>query len=358
MEIRELAKEEHWKTRALYEEVFSEDSASFVEYYYTEKTKDNRIYVAEEDGMICAMLHLNPYTLMVQGNEKQSYYIVAVATKKNYRKKGYMRALIFQVMQDLYAEGILFVYLMPAKEEIYLPFDFRTVYEQKKHMDPEAVTREKAIQETDLQAYETACEKDCGQMAEAAERFLSGKYQVYAKRTKEYYQRLLKECASDGGKIMIRQSPGPAGTGKAQTLVGNHKAGQEILDIRLIFPDEEKEEKPARIMMRIVDVRRLLMCLRVTYLMSVCFQVTDPVIAENNRCVNLLGTEAAKLMLMDGRPENSEGTLTVSALTELVFGAKSVEEISLEPGVAMTDRLKGELKKIVTLSKICLDEVV
>ena len=41
MKIRRLEKEEHQVVRSLYEEVFSEDSTSFVDYYFTEKTKDN-----------------------------------------------------------------------------------------------------------------------------------------------------------------------------------------------------------------------------------------------------------------------------------------------------------------------------
>ena len=50
MKIRRLEKEEHQVVRSLYEEVFSEDSTSFVDYYFTEKTKDNEIYVLEEDA--------------------------------------------------------------------------------------------------------------------------------------------------------------------------------------------------------------------------------------------------------------------------------------------------------------------
>ena len=70
MQIRKLEDGEKKETRRLYEEVFPEDSASFVDYYYTEKTKDNTIYAAEEDGAIQAMLHLNPYTLLVNGKEE------------------------------------------------------------------------------------------------------------------------------------------------------------------------------------------------------------------------------------------------------------------------------------------------
>ena len=45
MEVRKLERTEHQKTRFLYEEVFTQDSQSFVDYYYTEKTKDNDIYI-------------------------------------------------------------------------------------------------------------------------------------------------------------------------------------------------------------------------------------------------------------------------------------------------------------------------
>ena len=63
MKIEKLEVSQHLDTRKLYEEVFSEDEKSFVDYYYQEKTKDNIIYVVREDDDIQAMLHLNPYTL-------------------------------------------------------------------------------------------------------------------------------------------------------------------------------------------------------------------------------------------------------------------------------------------------------
>ena len=63
-------------------------------------------------------------------------------------------------------------------------------------------------------------------------------------------------------------------------------------------------------------------------------------------------------MLMEGRPENSEGTITVAALSSFLFGAESVEELSEEEGVRMSERMKGELKKIVPLKRIYLNETV
>ena len=131
MKVRRLEQAEHGLTRPLYEEVFSEDSKRFIDYYYTEKTKDNQIYVAEEDGGIQAMLHLNPYELNVNGTKKKANYIVAVATRESYRGRGFMKALLETALKDMYREGESFTYLMPVAEAIYTPHGFRTLYTQQ-----------------------------------------------------------------------------------------------------------------------------------------------------------------------------------------------------------------------------------
>ena len=46
MKIEKLEVSQHLDTRKLYEEVFSKDEKSFVDYYYQEKTKNNIIYAA------------------------------------------------------------------------------------------------------------------------------------------------------------------------------------------------------------------------------------------------------------------------------------------------------------------------
>lgn len=331
MEIHRLGRDEKAKTRLLYEEVFSEDSSAFVDYYYTEKIRDNVIYGLTEDGEIQAMLHLNPYILSVNGSERKANYIVAVATRKEYRKRGYMAALLRKALKDMYEEGETFTFLMPAAEGIYLPHDFRTVYEQeRRYYEKEQKER--------LESYEPLKESDCQDMADAANRYLSGAYQVFAVRDRAYYERLMKEYGSDGGRLMVRKEQG------------------EITDCRICTPDDERE-KP-KIMARIIDVRRMLMAVRVRELMAACFHITDPVIEENNRCVVITGTEFSGVMLMDSKPENSEGEVTVAALASFLFGAKTAEEICREEGVFMSERLKGELEKIVPLSKIYLNEVV
>ena len=336
MKIRKLETGEKLNTRKLYEEVFSEDSKDFVDYYYEEKVKDNQIYVVEEDGEIQAMLHLNPYELAVNGSRKDVNYIVAVATRKSYRKRGFMAEMLKQALNDMYADGETFTFLMPASESIYLPFDFRTVYEQNRaYYDPEAEVEE-GTDVTD------ASVEDAEKMAVYMEGRLSQSYQVYAKRNTAYYERLIKEYASDGGTLKIYKKEGA------------------VTDIKIAAEAEEVDGEKPKIMIRIIDVRRMLMSLRLKTFMGTCFTVTDPVIKENNRCVMITGTEfsGVMLMLMDGKPENSEGTLTVAALTSLVFGVKTAEEICADGDAVMSDRMKKELDKIIPLSQIYLNETV
>ncbi len=312
--------------------MFDEDSLSFVDYYYSEKTRDNQIYVVEEEGKIRAMVHLNPYRLYVNGSEKDANYIVAVATQKEYRKRGYMASLLREAVQEMYRAGETFTFLMPASEKIYLPFDFRIVYEQERRF-----YREEDNMETEF-AVADAAEEDCEELAAAADRYLREHYQVFAVRDAKYYRRLIKEYGSDGGRLKIYRKKG------------------EIVDCRGYYPEEEKERP--KIMVRIVDVRRMLMSLSLRSLIGTCFCVTDPLIEENNRCLVVTGTEYSGVMLMDGKTENSEGTISIAALASLVFGAKTVDEVCEEDGTRMSDRMKKEMEKLVPLSKIYLNEAV
>ncbi len=330
MQIKKLTPAENLTTRSLYEEVFSEDSKGFVDYYYAEKTKDNTIYTVVEDERIRSMLHLNPYDVIVNGKEEKLHYIVAVATQKDYRKRGYMASLLTEALKDMYRQGEPFTYLMPASEQIYYPFDFRTVYKQTtKYWD-------------NLSNEEGECRKalakDAAKIARMAESDFKGKFDVYTKRDAAYYHRLIKEYESDGGELVLGEKDGE--------VLWCHPRVSEI-----------PKDMP-KIMVRLVDVRRMLLLLDLNYLTAVCFRVTDPLIAENNRCFLITGTEVSGVMLMEGKEENSEGTLTVGALARLIFGEASVEEIASEDGVEMSDRMKNELKKIVPLSRICLNEVV
>ena len=113
-------------TRPLYEQAFA-DPEAFVDYYYREKCADNKMVVLEEDGKILSMLHLNPYTVSVCGVRTAVYYVVAVATDREHRRKGYMARVLQAAFDEMKREGVPFCFLLPVKEAIYTPFGFETI---------------------------------------------------------------------------------------------------------------------------------------------------------------------------------------------------------------------------------------
>lgn len=196
MKVRKLRQEEHARTRRLWEEIFTEDTSKFLDYYYSVKTSSNEIYVIEDDGKIVSMLHLNPYQMRVKDKVYQTHYIVAVATDERYRHQGLMRQLLNHVMQMMADRGEPFTFLMPANESIYKPFGFEFVYEQK---------REKVIgkQSDDITLkIIQASKNNCQKIADFANEILC-EYDVVSWRDAKYYQTLLSELESEDGGILV-----------------------------------------------------------------------------------------------------------------------------------------------------------
>lgn len=115
----------------LWRECFS-DTEEYTDYYFQEKTRDNIILRMFRENELVSMVHLNPYTICWQGREQTLYYIVGVCTEEKHRKKGYMRKLLKEAFLCMEKKDCPFTYLMPAKKEIYEPFDFHFIYTQKR----------------------------------------------------------------------------------------------------------------------------------------------------------------------------------------------------------------------------------
>lgn len=110
--IRKLDRREHDRTRELYEAVFPEDSQLFVDYYYDQVADENEIYVVEKEEEICAMLHLNPYEVHLDGSVYPLHYIVAVGTRQEYRHQGMMKSLLKASLHEMYERKEPFTFLM------------------------------------------------------------------------------------------------------------------------------------------------------------------------------------------------------------------------------------------------------
>lgn len=215
---RELTYREKQQSRKLWEQIFVEDTKEFLDYYYGEKWKDNVILGSFQDEILVSMLQLNPYKLCLGNATCISDYIVAVATKEEYRHQGRMTRLLQQSLHKAREQGCPFVFLMPAKEAIYRPFDFVTVYGRKdyrinREMLEEAMSnRQKGMAVSSIYIEEiteaTSQQKKEAALAELikySQSELQKRYQLFAKRDKAYYTRLLKEqCSQQGGIFLAK----------------------------------------------------------------------------------------------------------------------------------------------------------
>lgn len=299
MELRKLKTEEHEKTRALWEDIFIEDTKQFLDYYYSIKTRENEIYVMGNEE-IAAMLHLNPYDVRIGEQIHLTHYIVAVATDKKYRRQGIMGKLLRHTMKVMHDRREPFTFLMPAAEAIYYPYDFRYVYSRKQGTvkgKNQGIELEISFAESD----------DCGELAEFANKMLE-KYDVVTYRDAKYYRMMLKEQQSENGQIVLVRKQG--------RLIGTFcYAMGEGMEIREPLFYEEADFKQAVyeltkseqqsvkcvdygeemqpiIMVRILHLETFLRCLKLHKPVDVYIELHDHFIKENNGIFHIVGNEA------------------------------------------------------------------
>ena len=106
------------RTRKLYEECFPNDSERLVDYYYSVLIKRNIILTLEYDYIVISMIHLNPYLYSICGEETNIHYLFAIATKQEYRYRGFMKSLINEAITYLQDFKEPFCYLAPECPEL------------------------------------------------------------------------------------------------------------------------------------------------------------------------------------------------------------------------------------------------
>lgn len=217
-------------TRPLYEEVFYEDSQSFVDYYYEVKAPNCIAFVLkEESGEVVSMLHLDPYVLCVSGEENRfekteseikCFYVVCVATKKEHRHKGYMARLLAEAEAFCRQINVPFLFLMPANPKIYQPFGYQYCFSRKEfyvnYNDNYRFQGELEVLPSGISVEVlTGCSEKWEEINETLCKLVSFSNQwlfqntdFYVRRSEEYYVNLLKELAVQKGCIYLFQSEG------------------------------------------------------------------------------------------------------------------------------------------------------
>ena len=347
MKIRKLDQSEPGKTRSLWEQVFSEDSQEFVDYYYYIKTKDNTIYVIEEDDEIRAMLQLNPYQVKLQESVVPSY-------------------------------DFRFVY---EQKQIELDEAFFSARKEYKNDEYRNISQERIVDRD-------ARFMDAGKMAAFVEENFSDCWNVVALRNAQYYQtQILEQQSEFGGMRLVFEEEKLVciyAYAKEEGLeireplylegkedlfwasVDGLREQEEKVSVYGLkeapdWPDDETfayKEKPL-IMIRIVHLQELFSKMKIP---SECeihcsFAVIDPVLHKNSRIWKLSSSKGEESLSVS-ETEDSQGVLSIAALTEILFGYKTPEEIRAEESVILTEELEEELKKLQNFCPIFLNEIV
>ena len=349
-----LPQEEKKETIPLWKACFPEDTDRYLDYYYQEKTKDNRILVKKEDGKIISMLHRNPYKVHVGEKLWDVDYIVAVATKESRRGKGYMREVLTKALRDMNLEGRPFTFLMPAAEAIYRPFDFRFIWKK-----PLLSLKKEAGEEIEIIPVSES-EEDCKRAAEFMEKWLAEHSQVYTCRDEAYVRRIRKELGSEDGELYFLRGNQGEDLG-LQGLTGKEKKDQAFL-----YAKEgcyEEREGKTGIMARITALRVFLTAfsLKISGNLILDLEVEDKLIPENEgRYLWILDEQGSSLEIFQDQQElqAAQRTWTLKAdITEIaswLFGYENLKDLWPD----MPEEMKNELEKIRTVQGIWLDEIV
>lgn len=369
MEVKKLTGEACKKTRTLWEEVFSEDTKQFTDYYFENKAPQNIAYVIGEEPFH-AMMFRTPYTLKLWEQKREISYLVGVATQKEFRHKGYMTALLIKAFQEMYREKNPFTFLMPANPAIYEPFDFAYVYSRpiwklknetatadwleslmhtKEGCRLGAAHRENLLQTAEyiapkqnstpyrLQsltalvaaAGEEALIEICHKLADFANYWLSSRYTIYAYRDVAYYKRQWKELLAQNGDIFLLL--------KEEQIVGfflyareeDEIAIQEVMEQEEgLFPFlKEEEEKEPIIMARIIHFEEMMKLVRSPKNRTILVEIEDDLIADNEGLYRVEMTPKGSTVTRLKESRTPEISLNIGQLTPYLLKEVFLNEI-------------------------------
>jgi len=364
-------------TRELYEEIFPEDEKAFVEYYYQYKLQDNKIFQLMEDGSSIAMIHLNPFIMNIGTKGRRTleriFYIVAVATKQEYRHQGKMDELLKQSILYMKGQGCPFTFLMPADPKIYSPYQFSYIYDRTDYK----VNRE--LIEKNGFLYRSANENDWEELVRFSNKEQEIKYHVYVNRNIEYYKRIQQELISQGGNIYVlydrNKIIGYTFTINDQkeqwiqeALIGEKHQSYEVI--------VESQKKKPIIMARIISLEKIMKWIRIkeqvvqTKPISFLIEVIDPLLAENcGKFIWKINKEGSTLTSFDKNSKDEDITevseinkdnikmdikIKIETLTTFLFGYREAKDCFKGTDVTIIRKLE----MIQVLEQVWINESV
>ena len=359
-----LDAEDKDETKHLWHMCFPEDSESFIEYYYKEKTKDNEILVKKDNGLLISMVQYNPYAVKLRGRLWKLDYLVGVATEESRRREGHFRDVFVKMLHDEEAAGKPITYLVPVNPAVYAPMGFTFIGN---------VAFYELTEEAKQTLTRTVCQdtpEDCGRAAVYMEQWLGARYEMYTRRDAAYMSRFIKELASENGTLEFLEQDG--------RLVGlDAYWGWEVREHRLLYAEDAYTVKTGEKlwnMARLTNIGALLAAFGLKQaeqqggekrMLTLGIRMNDPILEMNNgEFVWTIGETGSSLKARKPEPDTCGCTENVSIwleakpeeLVSWLFGCRKAEEIW--GGQFENKELAEILAQVDTVNGVYLDEIV
>lgn len=380
------------------------DSDSFTDYYFDYYFRENRVLMLEDSGSLQAMLHLNPYRLVIAGKPVDTFYIVGVATEEQYRHRGAMTRLLQKVFEDTRHEKVPFVYLMPADEAIYRPFQFAYIYDQKverfdwtsertgidvDEKDEWPVQAANVDEEQWIECCPVTAMEERQALADRINEYLSHNYDIFPFRDAHYYERLQMENRADGGDLLMLYSRGQwAGAlsyarenaAEVREVICRPELRRqvirwmkhyfrnvkgEILSLMQegFLPEQSRSDASVKsfmrpiIMGRIVHLEQWMQLLKVCdRTFSLCMEIRDAWIEENNGI--WLWQSGNGQVTFERTFQQPDIRLDIDTLMQWLTGYCPAGALEAAGRIEMQRDCRNVLQKIPVLQKILINEIV
>lgn len=323
--------------RKLYQSAF-EDTQAFVDYYFENKVKNDKVALIKEDDKLVAMMHLNAFVVKFNEQRYPISYFVAVATDQAYRNKGYMGKLMSYALKKLYADGETFSLLMPIDSRIYERYGFGFVED---HLKIECNTALFMVEKA-MGQYKVASKDDIQVLTSIYDRY-SRRFDLISYRNEDEFEKLWKELMTeqnqiilfDDGYIMIFYDHGVLSVrefvaNKEQTFKEMLNYLQEVSNngkviiydhisspIKYFLPNIAENMLTLKpfMMARIINVMDFLIKNSQLFEDAVSIKLIDMDIEDNNRCFRIVDGKVDVIS-----DEDYDVAMDVKTLTQLAFG--------------------------------------
>ncbi len=178
----------------LWQNNFDDEDVASSRFYFEKCYREENTYLLINNDVLVSMLQIVPYTLVFDSQETPAYFILGVATNKNYQKQGLMKKLMNYVLSlpKYQNQKIL---LQAYHPEIYYGFGFKEDYFHKStKIDQEKYHQEKL---------KTIEDYDYAKSLSLYEEFTKD-FNGYRKRNLDYYKDyLIARCTAYKDELKI-----------------------------------------------------------------------------------------------------------------------------------------------------------